>query len=89
MYEVCAGSTLELSVLAVGVGEAFELNLIEIVEKIRLHRGQLDRLVCEGSVEITHIQRIFLQKVVNIEFSEFYFSPVLVYTAGRSSCSPV
>ena len=62
MYEVCAGSTLELSVLAVGVGEAFELNLIEIVEKIRLHRGQLDRLVCEGSVEITHIQRIFLQK---------------------------
>ena len=62
MYEVCAGSTLELSVLAVCVGEAFELNLIEIVEKIRLHRGQLDRLVCEGSVEITHIQRIFLQK---------------------------
>ena len=62
MYEVCAGSTLELSVLSVGVGEAFELNLIEIVEKIRLHRGQLDRLVCEGSVEITHIQRIFLQK---------------------------
>ena len=66
-----------------------KLNLIEIGEKIRLHRGQFDRLVGEGSVEITHIQGIFLQKVVNIEFSELYFSPVLVYKAGQSSCSPV
>ena len=76
MYEVCAGSNLELSVLAVCVGEAFELNLIEIVEKIRLHRGQLDRLVCEGSVEITHIQRIFLQKYFRFNI-ELYFKSLL------------
>ena len=48
-------STLDLSVRPVGVGETFELNLVEVVEEIRLHRGELHRLVSKGSVEITHI----------------------------------
>ena len=65
-----AGTSLLLSaraggVLSVGVGESFELDLVEVAQEIIFHGGQLHRLVSKGSVEITYIHRIFLQKKTN------------------------
>ena len=46
----------------VGVGKTFELRLVQMIKKLFIHRGQLDWFVSKGSVEITHIHRIFLKR---------------------------
>ena len=52
-----------LGVHLVGVGEPLELVLVEPLHQPHLHRRQLDRLLCERSVEVAHIHWVFLQKL--------------------------
>ena len=52
---------LMCSVNLVGVGEPFELRLVELVQELLVNWSQLHWLVCESCVKITHIHRVFLK----------------------------
>ena len=52
-----------LGVGLVGVGEALELRLVQLLHQPDLHGGELDRLFSERCVEVTHVHRVFLWQV--------------------------
>ena len=54
---------MSLGVHLVGVGEALELGLVELLHQPHVHRGQLDGLLCECGVEVAHVHWVFLRSV--------------------------
>ena len=54
---------MSLGVHLVGVGEALELGLVELLHQPDVHRGQLDRLLCECGVEVAHVHWVFLRRM--------------------------
>ena len=52
-----------LGVGLVGVREALELCLVQLLHQPDLHGGELDRLFSERCVEVTHVHRVFLWQV--------------------------
>ena len=49
-----------LGVGLVGVREALELCLVQLLHQSDLHGGELDRLFSDRCVEVTHVHRVFL-----------------------------